>query len=62
MHYLEFGKSKEQTVFWFVMELLNGEPLDTILRNEGPWQEIDAIKVCAGANEFMLRTQGLCDT
>ena len=51
MHYLEFGKSKEQTVFWFVMELLNGEPLDTILRNEGPWQEIDAIKVCAGADE-----------
>ena len=51
MHYLEFGKSKEQTVFWFVMELLSGEPLDTILRNEGPWQEIDAIKVCAGADE-----------
>jgi hypothetical protein len=47
VHYIEYGKSKEQAVFWFVMELLAGDPLDALLRDEGPWQEVDAIRVRA---------------
>ena len=49
VHYMEYGKSREQAVFWFVMELLAGDPLDTLLRTDGPWQEVDAIRVRARA-------------
>ncbi len=45
VHYLESGKSRRKDIYWFVTELLNGSPLDEILKSEGPIPEKEAIKV-----------------
>ena len=45
VQYPESGKSARKDVYWFVTELLIGNPLDLILAEEGPMSELDAIKV-----------------
>jgi serine/threonine protein kinase len=45
VQYVESGKSTEGNVYWIVMELLHGEDLNSILENDGPLSEGDAIKV-----------------
>lgn len=45
VHYLESGKSKRKDVYWFVTELLIGNPLDEVLDQQGPMPEMEAIKV-----------------
>ena len=45
VQYFGFGKSSQRNVYWFIMELLNGQALDTILADSGPLSEIEGIKV-----------------
>ncbi len=45
MQYLESGRTHKKDVYWFVTELLSGNPLDQLLETEGPLPELDAIKV-----------------
>ena len=45
VHYLESGRTSRKDVYWFVTELLSGNPLDQALEIEGPMSELDAIKV-----------------
>ena len=44
MQYLDYGKSSTNNVYWYVMELLVGDPVDAILEKKGPLCEADAIK------------------
>jgi serine/threonine protein kinase len=43
--YVESGLSKDNDVYWLVMELLEAESLDRILEIEGPMPELDVIRV-----------------
>jgi hypothetical protein len=43
--FVESGLSKENDVYWLVMELLDAESLDLILDKEGPIPELDVIRV-----------------
>jgi serine/threonine protein kinase len=43
--FVESGLSKENDVYWLVMELLEAESLDRILDHEGPISELEVIKV-----------------
>ena len=45
VHYLESGRTSRKDVYWFVTELLTGNPLDQTLETDGPMSELDAIKV-----------------
>ena len=45
VHYTESGRSSDDGVYWFVMELLVGDPLDSLLELGGPWSEVDVVKV-----------------
>jgi len=57
VQYLESGKSKRNDVFWFVMELLVGDPLDEWLEMKGFMTELEAVKVSAAIFfMMMLRT------
>ena len=44
VHYVESGKSSRGDVYWIVMELIQGEPLDKILERDGPFPESEVIK------------------
>ena len=44
VQYLDYGKSSTNNVYWYVMELLVGDPVDAILEKKGPLCEADAIK------------------
>jgi hypothetical protein len=52
VQYLESGKSKRSDVFWFVMELLQGDPMDTVLDSDGPIAELEAVKVVPPPLQF----------
>ena len=52
MQYFDYGKSSTNNVYWYIMELLVGDPVDAALEKEGPFCEADAIKV----DELKLRT------
>ena len=45
MQYFDYGKSSTNSVYWYIMELLVGDPVDIALQKEGPFCEADAIKV-----------------
>ena len=45
VQYVESGRSKANDVYWIVMELLRGEDLMSILERDGPFGEVEVIKV-----------------
>ncbi len=45
VQFVESGLAKTQDVYWIVMELLQGSTLGNILIQNGPFLEVDTIKV-----------------
>ncbi len=44
--YKEHGKSKDNSIYWIVMERLHGYSLDHLFDAHSPLPEIEVIKVC----------------
>eukprot|EP00292_Cryptomonas_paramecium_P002346 CAMPEP_0113680028 /NCGR_PEP_ID=MMETSP0038_2-20120614/11027_1 /TAXON_ID=2898 /ORGANISM="Cryptomonas paramecium" /LENGTH=1252 /DNA_ID=CAMNT_0000598235 /DNA_START=30 /DNA_END=3785 /DNA_ORIENTATION=+ /assembly_acc=CAM_ASM_000170 len=43
--YVESGRSDDLQVYWCVMELIEGRPMDAVLSSQGPLNEAQAIKI-----------------
>jgi len=45
VNYVESGRSEDLQVYWCVMELIEGRPMDVVLNSHGPLSETHAIKL-----------------
>jgi hypothetical protein len=56
VQFVESGLAKTLDVYWIVMEMLQGSTLSNILTKNGPFSEVDVIKVALHNSSLIRHT------